>query len=165
MHVLVVGATGRIGPHVVEQVLAAGYRTTAVVRDAGRAQTPTPGRGPSSNGRRGEVDRIDFGIVRDVFGAVGEHRVRVALMTAIGVTLHEGSYNRSTNVNDWKRGIRHAVGRKAELGEVDRRDTRERSGRDVGHEETSCPGTDSPQQRRREVSLASGGGGDGQQPA
>jgi len=41
--------------------------------------------------------------VRNVLRALAGRRVRVALMTAIGVTNREGAYNRSTQIHDWKR--------------------------------------------------------------
>ena len=41
--------------------------------------------------------------MRNVLLALGSRPARIALMTAIGVTNRTGSYNRSTEVHDWKR--------------------------------------------------------------
>jgi uncharacterized protein YbjT (DUF2867 family) len=38
-----------------------------------------------------------------VLAALGGRSVRIALMTAIGVTNREGDYNRQTEAHDWKR--------------------------------------------------------------
>lgn len=46
---------------------------------------------------------MDYGGVRNVLAALGSQSVRVALMTAIGVTDRGGAYNRSTGTHDWKR--------------------------------------------------------------
>lgn len=40
MHIVVAGASGGTGQHVVRQAVAAGHRVTALVRDAGRYQAP-----------------------------------------------------------------------------------------------------------------------------
>jgi uncharacterized protein YbjT (DUF2867 family) len=41
--------------------------------------------------------------VRNILAALGSRKVRIALMTSIGVTNRTGSYNRSTEAHDWKR--------------------------------------------------------------
>jgi len=137
LKVLVVGATGSIGRHVVEQSLAAGHRTAALVRDRSRAEQVLPagaeivegdGTQPStleaaveridavvfthgSHGGVGEAERIDYGIVRNVLGAIGSRPVRVSLMTSIGVTVHDSSHNRGTGGHDWKRRAERLVRR------------------------------------------------------
>ncbi len=137
LNVLVVGATGSIGRHVVEQSVAAGHRTIALVRDRARAEQILPdgaelvvgdGTDPStltaavegidavvfthgSHGGVGEAERIDFGVVRNVLAAVGSRSVRVSLMTSIGVTVHDSSHNRSTEAHDWKRRAERLVRR------------------------------------------------------
>ncbi|WP_030160586.1 SDR family oxidoreductase [Glycomyces sp. NRRL B-16210] len=137
MHVLVIGATGSIGRHVVTQSLEAGHPTTALVRNADRARKILPeaaalavgdGTDPAvlaaalesvdavvfthgSHGGPGEAERIDYGIVRDTLAATGRRPVRIALMTAIGVTVHDGAYNRSSQVHDWKRRSERLVRR------------------------------------------------------
>jgi uncharacterized protein YbjT (DUF2867 family) len=49
------------------------------------------------------AEAVDYGGVRNVLGALGSRNVRIALMTAIGVTDRTGSYNRTTQAHDWKR--------------------------------------------------------------
>ena len=46
---------------------------------------------------------IDYAGVRNVLDAIGGRPVRVALMTSIGVTNRNSSYNRSSEAHDWKR--------------------------------------------------------------
>src|SRR4029077_5754002 len=58
--------------------------------------------GSDGGGKTGS-ERVDYGGVRNVLGALGGRSVRVALMTAIGVTNREGDYNRRTEAHDWKR--------------------------------------------------------------
>ena len=57
----------------------------------------------SDGGGKAGAERIDYGGVRNVLAALGGRSVRVALMTAIGVTNREGDYNRRTEAHDWKR--------------------------------------------------------------
>lgn len=127
--VLVVGATGSIGRHVVVEALAAGHTVRALVRsrergavlpaaaelvvgDVTRPQTLGAAvegvdaivftLGSDSQGADG-ARQIDYEGVRNVLAALSGRRVRVALMTAIGVTDREGHYNRTTQAHDWKR--------------------------------------------------------------
>lgn len=120
--VLVVGATGSVGIPVVAEALAQGYRVRALVRDRGRVAllpagaevvvgdiTSTGSLGPAvngvdpvvfahgSHGARGEAEAVDYGAVRNILTALGGRRVRIALMTTIGVT------DRATEGHDWKR--------------------------------------------------------------
>jgi uncharacterized protein YbjT (DUF2867 family) len=137
MRVLVIGATGSIGRHVVAQAMEAGHETTALVRDADRARRLLPegvtlavgdGTDPGalivpvqdteavvfthgSHGGPGNAERIDYGIVRNAIAAAGERPLRIALMTAIGVTVHDGAYNRSDHAHDWKRRAERLVRR------------------------------------------------------
>ncbi|UKA64373.1 SDR family oxidoreductase [Arthrobacter sp. FW306-04-A] len=119
--VLVVGATGSIGRYAVAESLRRGYRTRALVRDAGRgaslpeaaeaivgdlarAQTLAPAVDGvdgivfthGSHGGAAAAERVDYGAVRIILEALGGRRARIALMTAIGVTKH-------TPGHDWKR--------------------------------------------------------------
>jgi uncharacterized protein YbjT (DUF2867 family) len=119
--VLVVGATGSIGRHVVAESLRRGYRTRTLVRDASRGASLPPDAeivvgdltsattlaGPldgvdavvfthGSHGGAGEAESVDYGAVRNVLDALGTRPARIALMTAIGVTKH-------TPGHDWKR--------------------------------------------------------------
>jgi uncharacterized protein YbjT (DUF2867 family) len=108
--VLVVGAIGSIGRHVVAEALDAGYQTLALVRAPGRAKGLPTGAQPvvgdltdpgtlreavagvtgivfthGSHGDAHTVEIVDYGAVRNVLGAL-KSPARVALMTAIGVT-------------------------------------------------------------------------------
>jgi uncharacterized protein YbjT (DUF2867 family) len=58
--------------------------------------------GSDGGGKQG-AESVDYGGVRNVLQALGPARPRIALMTSIGVTYREGSYNRSTESHDWKR--------------------------------------------------------------
>jgi uncharacterized protein YbjT (DUF2867 family) len=127
--VLVVGATGSIGQQVVAEAIREGYAVRALVRDLGRARRlPTQAQpvvgdltrpetlvaavdgvdaivfthGSDGGGKVGS-ENIDYGGVRNVLAALGNRKVRIALMTAIGVTYRTGAYNRSTEAHDWKR--------------------------------------------------------------
>lgn len=119
--VLVVGATGSIGQHVVAESVRRGHRTRALVRDAGRAAALDDGAvivvgdltdaqtlvdavdgvdgivfTQGSHGGATEAEQVDYGAVRNVLDALGGEPARIALMTAIGVTKH-------TPGHDWKR--------------------------------------------------------------
>jgi len=129
LKVLVVGATGSIGRLVVAEALRQGHAVRALVRLSHRthglpadveifsgeltrpdtlsslvegvdAVVFTHG---SSGGGREAAEQVDYGAVRNVLQALADRPVRVALMTAIGVTNREGAYNRSTGIPDWKR--------------------------------------------------------------
>jgi uncharacterized protein YbjT (DUF2867 family) len=119
--VLVVGATGSIGVHVVREALARGHHVKALVRDGSRtAQVPggevvigdltaadtltdaVDGIDAvvfvhGSHGRRGVAERVDYGAVRNVLTALDGRPARIALMTAVGTT------DRANEGHDWKR--------------------------------------------------------------
>ena len=128
--VLVVGATGSIGSLVVAESLAAGHRTRALVRDRAKAHRLLPHEADvvvgdvtrpetlaaaidgvdaivltlgSDGVARSGAETVDYAGVRNVLAAVGSRRVRIALMTAIGVTDRAGAYNQATQAHDWKR--------------------------------------------------------------
>jgi len=120
--VLVVGATGSIGRHVVAEAVRQGYETRALVRDPARAGRLDPAATTvvgqltrpetladavdgidavvftqgSSYGDDAAAEAVDYGAVKNVLGALGGRAVRIALMTSIGVTKPGGSH-------DWKR--------------------------------------------------------------
>ncbi|MCO4239343.1 SDR family oxidoreductase [Pseudarthrobacter sp. MDT3-28] len=120
--VLVVGATGSVGRHVVAEAVRQGYKTRALVRDASRAGRLDAGAQKvtgeltlvetladavaeidaviftqgSSYGDAAAAETVDYGAVKNVIQALGGRRVRIALMTAIGVT-------RRGSTHDWKR--------------------------------------------------------------
>jgi uncharacterized protein YbjT (DUF2867 family) len=127
--ILVVGATGSIGRLVVAEAIREGYAVRALVRDPDRArELPAQAQrvvgdltrpqtldaaldgvdaivfthGTDGGGKVGAED-VDYGGVRNVLAALGNRQVRIALMTAIGVTHRTGAYNRSTEAHDWKR--------------------------------------------------------------
>jgi uncharacterized protein YbjT (DUF2867 family) len=127
--VLVVGATGSIGRLVVEEAVKKGHAVRALARDPRKARRLFPDvevvagdltrpdslipvvagvdaivftHGSDGGGKAG-AERIDYGGVRNVLAALGGRSVRIALMTAIGVTNREGDYNRQTEAHDWKR--------------------------------------------------------------
>ncbi|HMN78103.1 MAG TPA: SDR family oxidoreductase [Burkholderiaceae bacterium] len=126
--VLVVGATGSIGRLVVAEALRQGHAVRALVRDPDRArglpaeaervvgdltqpQTLTAAVAGidavvfthgSDGGGKGAAEQVDYGGVRNVLLALDGRPVRIALMTAIGVTNREGAYNRATQAHDWK---------------------------------------------------------------
>jgi uncharacterized protein YbjT (DUF2867 family) len=120
--VLVVGATGSVGRHVVAEAIRQGYETRALVREASRtagldaaaqiivgeltraqslagavagidAVVFTQG---SSYGDAAAAEAVDYGAVKNVLRALNGRPVRIALMTAIGVTRRGGTH-------DWKR--------------------------------------------------------------
>ncbi|HXE78287.1 epimerase [Rhodanobacter sp. C06] len=126
--VLCVGATGSVGRHVVEEALRRGHAVRALVRSRGKAaglpaqaeivvgeltQPDTLAQAVAgvdaivfthgSNGGKADTRAIDYGGVRNVLFALGGRKLRIALMTAIGVTDRAGSYNRKTEAHDWKR--------------------------------------------------------------
>lgn len=128
MTVLCVGATGSVGRHVVEEALRRGHAVRALVRSRAKA-TGLPAQAEivvgeltqpdtlaqavagvdtivfthGSNGGKADTRAIDYGGVRNILFALRGHSVRIALMTAIGVTDRAGSYNRRTEAHDWKR--------------------------------------------------------------
>lgn len=112
--VLVVGATGSIGRHVVTTALKAGHRTRALVRNPSRARVLDPSVetvvGDLTNastlgsavagidavvfthGDNSNAEAVNYGAVRNVLRALDGAPVRIALMTTIGVTvLHESA--------------------------------------------------------------------------
>lgn len=126
--VLCVGATGSVGRHVVQEALRQGHTVRALVRNRARASGLAPQAQivvgeltqpdtlaqavagvdaivftHGSNGGKAETLAIDYGGVRNVLFALRGQKVRIALMTAIGVTDRAGSYNRRTEAHDWKR--------------------------------------------------------------
>lgn len=135
MKVLIVGATGSIGRHVVEMSIKMGHTTKALVRSQqkskllpqeveiiyGDVSVPETLTGIGDNidaviftlgsdglGRIG-ARAIDYGGVRNILKQLTQRRIRIVLMTAIGVTEREGSYNRQTEAHDWKRRAERLV--------------------------------------------------------
>ncbi|MCU1529259.1 MAG: family NAD(P)-dependent oxidoreductase [Frondihabitans sp.] len=120
--VLVVGSTGSVGRHVVDEALRQGYATRALVRDASRSGRLNPDvetvvgeltdvadltealagidavvfTQGASYGDASAAEAVDYGAVANTLTALGGRRVRIALMTSIGVT-------RRNATHDWKR--------------------------------------------------------------
>lgn len=49
------------------------------------------------------VEKVDYGAVRNTLLALDGRKVRIALMTAIGVTYMDTDHNRVSQAHDWKR--------------------------------------------------------------
>jgi uncharacterized protein YbjT (DUF2867 family) len=117
--VLVVGSTGSVGTHVVAASVQAGHRTRALVRDPSRARGLDPAAealvGDLTDARSladavagidavvfthgasgAQAEPVNYGAVRNVLEALNGRRVRIALMTTIGVTVRSDGH-------DWKR--------------------------------------------------------------
>lgn len=119
--ILLVGGTGSIGRHVARRAVADGHDVRVLTRRAGSAPDGTAAvagdlTDPSSLASAVDgidavvfthgapygsdaVEGVDYGGVRNVLAAVGDRPVRIALMTAIGVTNRRGV----GALGDWKR--------------------------------------------------------------
>lgn len=116
--VLVVGATGSVGRHVVQTAIDAGHRTRALARKKHRAQGLAQGAEIVlgdltdastlrdavagidavifTHGDNSNAEAVNYGAVRNVLDALDGRPVRIALMTTIGVTALRDS-------SQWKR--------------------------------------------------------------
>ncbi|MER5495619.1 SDR family oxidoreductase [Streptomyces sp. NPDC002561] len=129
--VLVVGATGRTGRHVVEAAAARGLTPVALARDEARARRLLPPgteivtgdltdpdtligavrdvdavvfvHGSDDDSRPESFERVDYGGVAGVLGALGGRRPRIVLMTTIFVTRRDHYFNDGGHALDWKR--------------------------------------------------------------
>lgn len=131
--VLVIGATGSIGRLVVAQAVRQGHRTRALVRDRSRAhlfgdqveivvgdltRPDTLGAAVKdvdaiifthgADGSETSIEQVSYGGVRNVLSLLTGRRVRVVLMSAVGVTARSGLYNGS-HLADWKRRAERLV--------------------------------------------------------
>ena len=128
MKILVTGATGSIGRHVVDEAIGQGHEVRALVRGPGKLkprprleivvadliQLPTLAAAVEgvdavvfTHGTYGsplDAETVDYGGVRNVLLALGDRPARVALMTAIAVTDRKGAH-------DWKRRAERLVRR------------------------------------------------------
>lgn len=125
--ILVVGASGSIGRLATEEAVRQGYSTRALVRDASKAAVLDSGARlvvadltdastldeavdgvdavvftQGSHGGAAQAEAVDYGAVKNVLAALGGRRVRVALMTTIGVTVRSDGH-------DWKRRAERLV--------------------------------------------------------
>jgi uncharacterized protein YbjT (DUF2867 family) len=128
MTVLAVAPTGSIGRLVVDEAIRHGHAVRALVRNPGTArELPAAARivigdltrsetlsdavdgvdavvftlGSDGAGKVG-AENVDHGDVRNVLGALGRRRARIALMTAIGIINRTGTSNRATAAHDRK---------------------------------------------------------------
>lgn len=119
--ILLVGGTGSVGRHVARRALADGHDVRVLTRRAGAAPAGTTaivGDLTDASTLAAAVDTVDavvfthgapygssavedvdYGGVRNVLRAIGERDVRIALMTAIGVT----NARRYGALGSWKR--------------------------------------------------------------
>jgi uncharacterized protein YbjT (DUF2867 family) len=129
--ILLVGGTGSIGRHVVTAAARAGHQVRVLTRSGRSASSHTDAvtgdltnpstLGPAVEGidavifthgtHGGEAGYrdVDYGGVRNILTAIGSRPVRIALMTAIGVTVRDGSYNQAEKAHDWKRRAERLV--------------------------------------------------------
>ncbi|ACZ77704.1 NmrA family protein [Dickeya parazeae Ech586] len=135
MKILIVGATGSIGRHVVARSLKMGHELKALLRNPQKSKLLPQGveivhgdvsmpetlagicddidaviftLGSDGQGRIG-ARAIDYGGVRNILQTLKQRSVRIVLMTAIGVTDRDGAYNRRTEAHDWKRRAERLV--------------------------------------------------------
>lgn len=135
MKILIAGATGSVGRHVVDRVIKMGHQPRALVRnrqkvkqlpktveicygDVALPETLTDAvkgidaviftLGSDGQGRIG-ARAIDYGGVRNILRLLNHSRVRIALMSTIGVTERLSSWNQRTEVHDWKRRAERLV--------------------------------------------------------
>ena len=127
--VVVVGATGSIGRHVVPEAKRQGYTVRALVRDPARAAwdssvaenvvgdltKPETLRAATAgvdavifvHGTHfrniNEGREVDYGGVKNVLNALNGRRVHIAYMTAVGVTEHNRGNEISAETVKWKR--------------------------------------------------------------
>lgn len=135
MRILVAGATGSIGLHVVNTAIKMGHQPVALVRNKRKVKwlprgtdvfygdvslsetlTDLPKNidaiiftlGSDGQGRIG-ARAIDYGGVRNILRIFKDTPVRISLMTTIGVTERLSTWNQRTEVHDWKRRAERLV--------------------------------------------------------
>ncbi|MGG8023128.1 SDR family oxidoreductase [Klebsiella aerogenes] len=135
MKILVAGATGSIGLHVVNIAIEMGHQPVALVRNKRKVKFLPRGTdifygdvsmpetlinlpkdidaivftlGSDGQGRIG-ARAIDYGGVRNTVRMFRETAVHIALMTTIGVTERLSTWNQRTEVHDWKRRAERLV--------------------------------------------------------
>lgn len=135
MKILIAGATGSIGRQVVKTVIEMGHQPRALVRNRQKIKLLPPDTeifygdislpetlkdavkdidaviftlGSDGQGRIG-ARAVDYGGVRNIVQALQGSRVRIALMTTIGVTERLSAWNQRTEVHDWKRRAERLV--------------------------------------------------------
>ena len=135
MKILVAGATGSIGLHVVNTAIDMGHHPVALVRNRRKVKRLPRGTdifygdvsmpetlsdlpkdidaviftlGSDGQGRIG-ARAIDYGGVRNLLRIFRDTPVRISLMTPIGVTERLSTWNQRTEVHDWKRRAERLV--------------------------------------------------------
>ncbi|HDT2541434.1 TPA: SDR family oxidoreductase [Klebsiella aerogenes] len=135
MKILVAGATGSIGLHVVNTIIEMGHQPVALVRNKRKVKFLPRGTdvffgdvslpetltelpkdidaitftlGSDGQGRIG-ARAIDYGGVRNILRIFMDTPVRIGLMTTIGVTERLSTWNQRTEVHDWKRRAERLV--------------------------------------------------------
>lgn len=128
--VLIAGATGRTGLHVVSAATAHGLTPVALARDGARASRALPGteiatgdledadslaeavrdvdaiifvHGSDADSRHDAVQRIDYGGVLNTLKALGDRRPRIVLQTTAFITHRDNDLNAGAHALDWKR--------------------------------------------------------------
>jgi uncharacterized protein YbjT (DUF2867 family) len=127
LNVLVIGATGSIGVHVVARARALGHKVRILLRDKAQAsQFPAdvevvigdltaPGAlaaavdgidavvfTQGTYGSKAAAEAVDYGGVANVLASLDDEQVRIALMTTVAVTDRKGAH-------DWKRRAERLV--------------------------------------------------------
>lgn len=135
MKVLIAGATGSVGLHVVNTAIEMGHQPVALVRNKRKVKLLPRGTdvfygdvsmpetlvdlpkdveaviftlGSDGQGRIG-ARAIDYGGVRNILKVLKDVPVRIALMTTIAVTERLSTWNQRTEVHDWKRRAERLV--------------------------------------------------------
>lgn len=135
MRILVAGATGSIGLHVVNTAIKMGHQPVALIRNKRKVKSLPRGTdifygdvslpetltelpkdidaiiftlGSDGQGRIG-AKAIDYGGVRNILRIFRDVSVRISLMTTIGVTERLSTWNQRTEVHDWKRRAERLV--------------------------------------------------------
>ncbi|WP_413507718.1 SDR family oxidoreductase [Serratia proteamaculans] len=135
MKILVAGATGSIGLHIMNIAIEMGHQPMALVRNRRKVKLLPRGAdvfygdvslhetltdlpkdidaviftlGSDGQGRIG-ARAIDYGGVRNVLRMFKDQPIRIALMTTIGVTERLSTWNQRTEVHDWKRRAERLV--------------------------------------------------------
>lgn len=135
MKILIAGATGSIGLHVVNTTIEIGHQPVALVRNKRKVKLLPRGTdvfygdvsmpetltdlpkdidaiiftlGSDGQGRIG-ARAIDYGGVRNILRLFRDTSVRIGLMTTIGVTERLSTWNQRSEVHDWKRRAERLV--------------------------------------------------------
>lgn len=127
--ILVIGATGSIGQHVVEYALKENIDVRALVRDQQRGEELLSSQAElyvgdatdeatlaeaakgvdgiilthSAHSPRSAIEAVDYGVVKKLLRAVSDQQLHIVLMTSFGVTAPEQPHNIELGILDWKR--------------------------------------------------------------